>query len=53
MRDHFQWRPNWHYSEYHQLQHVDREERRHAIAAFLGALSAVLCFAGIVYMLSH
>lgn len=46
-RPDFEWRANWHRSEY---QHLLREERRHAVAALLGALTAVVCAAGLVYL---
>lgn len=52
MRDHTQWRPNWHRSEFHSFLEDEREERRHAIAALLGALTALACFGGIVWLLT-
>lgn len=51
MKDHTTWRPFWFYSEYRELQAIDRGQYRHALAAFLGALTVVL-IAVAVYIVS-
>lgn len=52
MKDHIEWRANWHKSEYKTLTSREARKRAHSIALSLGTVTGVLWASALVYILN-